>query len=349
MSAGCNSVCQIECSPLVDGGPTYFGPSSNHCYFTSKERESYQSAASLCESQQAHLVTFVDDDEVTGVHNFASYWPTGSRYWVGLNNDAGNAEPYSAASSFTAPGSEPGWDAVHCTGCFAYGATGPLPTSDGGSAAGPSDSVVVTGLGSDNGTLDVVPPNERAEVVCEREPIGSRSTQCNNGNAWCFTVLATASGSNPKSYVYYPVLEAAAAADATCRLLSKHALLVLFDTRAEREQVIYELFQLSAFQAVEFPGQFWIGLSAQMVSPDAGVDAGGHGIEWVWDDGKLPSLTSSGPRPAIWGNNQPSARTAVRAYINVQFGDTAYDHGLAYAHDEGKNPTTYPFVCQLQD
>ena len=68
---------------------------------------------------------------------------------------------------------------------------------------------------------------------------------------------------------------------------------------------------------------------------------------WTWDDGEAPSASSTGPRPAVWGNHQPISSGRARAFINLEAG---YDNGLAYAYtipeDSIQSTQAMPYVCQ---
>jgi hypothetical protein len=342
---GCNAVCQVACAPVTDGGASHYdSPFSNHCYLTFRKSEDNGAGAGTCGRLGGHMVTFVDDTEVELVNDFASHWPENPRYWVGLQSATPQDASPSAPPYFT-PGSvepfEPGWRSRgDCSGCFLHGtARNALPTIDGGPEAGPSNFVVATDLQNAEGTMAVMGGNARAQVVCEREPPGSRSSPCLNGS-FCFKVLAS-----PKSYVFMPSPLPAESAEAACRALSDAGTptLVVFDTRAEREQVVYELTQLpAAFQGVDTPEQFWIGLSVGVVPTDAGADAGGG---WIWDDHTSASPFSASSRPLVWGDHEPSVVPApARAYIQL-LQDTHYDNGLARAAAEAAG-TALPFVCQ---
>jgi hypothetical protein len=331
---GCNAACQVVCSPVTDGGASHYdSPFSNHCYLTFRKSEDNGAGAGTCGRQGAHMVTLVDDNEVELVNDFASHWPENPRYWVGLQSATPNA-------AYFTPGSvepfEPGWrPTADCSGCFLHGTPGNvLPTVDGGIEAGPSNYVVATDLQNAEGTMAVMGGGARAQVVCEREPPGSRSSPCLNGS-FCFNVLAS-----PKRYVFTPAPLPAESAEAACRALTDAGApsLVVFLTRAEREQVVYELTQLSTFHGVDLgQGQFWIGLSAGVV--DAGADAGNG---WSWDD-----HTSACPlcsRPLVWGDHEPNVPPPARAYI-LLLQDLRYDDGLAHGEPESSG-IELPFVCQ---
>jgi hypothetical protein len=345
ITAGCSSGCQVVCAESPSEGKRYFfdSPFSDHCYFTSKKVETFDNAVYSCQQQgSAHVVTFVDDDEVGSVSkHLSSLWPEGARYWVGFDRTVGGG-PYTAESN-----NEPGWNSpANCSGCFLHGVTGSvLPVADGGAEAGAPECVVAASVLASTNTMEVIGRNATAEVVCEREPVGSRSVPCFDGS-FCFNVLATTKG-----YVYSPVALPPDAAEAHCRALTDAgtASLVVFASRAEREQVIYELSQLRLLNGGgDIPNQFWIGLSAPAPAPADGGASGGldAGVTdpWVWDDGVRAATSPTVSHPSVWGNHQPATSVSARAYINIQNG---YDTGLAYAEsDNPSSPQAYPFVCQ---
>jgi hypothetical protein len=344
--ADCTPACTIACTPFEDGGRAFLdNPRSNHCYLTANRPAGNASAADTCRTQRAHLVTLVDDNEAQAiVHAFGSDWPGSARYWVGLDGRDAATPYYSAAPN------EPGWSSPRdCSGCFMHGVDGgSVPIADGGAEAGPANFVIAQKLGSNSGSMAAIGPRVRAQVVCEREPIGSRSTECLD-HALCFSVAATTTTESVKHYVYFQTATTAEQAEATCAALTDAgtASLVVLKSRAEREQVIYELNQLQGLHDISFSGQFWIGLAYRVVSDAGDADAGAGSLEWVWDDGKPASLSSDGNRPAVWGNHQPGARGPARAYIDQS---TGYDTGLAYANEDiPDEPALHSFVCQTND
>ena len=349
-NAGCSSTCAILCDlgAFGDAGPVarVLDTSSNHCYFTYKKPLTHDDAQYRCALQNGHLVTFVDNEEVGDVFGNGSTippsWPKDARYWIGLEAVSPGSSYFSAASF------EPGWPAVGatCSGCFAKGvARGALEAVDGGPGAGPSTCAVGVNVALDDGTTAVTGAKATAQVLCEREPPGSRSTPC-FGGAFCFGIAAT----TQYRYLYNPTRMTAANAETFCSRINGDAgrpsSLVVFESGAQREQVEYELRQTRLVQVdggtTPTPPEFWIGLASRLSRGDGGTTK----IEWVWDDGVVAAPTSSGSRPSAWGNDQPpgNAKANVRAYIVNQ---DSYDTGLAYA----KNPVAgsadlYPFVCR---
>jgi hypothetical protein len=346
---GCSADCEIVCS-APDGGGTFVDlNASNHCYATFPVPQNYDTGATTCGAA-------VDDNEVTAVVGALSTSLTASRFWVGVERTK-TSGPYVALAT-----NEPGWNVpgmlnLGCSGCFMYGVSGVLPSTssipevDGGEG----QQCVVAELSEESAqnartSMEVMGPNEVAQVVCEREPVGARSVGCFDGS-FCFNVLATIASS--KAYVYNPNPMTAPAAGEYCRRLTdagKGSSLVILESRAEREQVIYELSQLRSLGGAP-PIKFWIGLHTEPIqlSGDAGADGGDAGIAWVWDDMVVapPLFTSTSPRPSVWGDSQPAPGVVVgTAYIDLE-GD--YDTGLARAgsEDVGSAPAlTNPFVCQ---
>jgi hypothetical protein len=273
---GCVS-CILTCPT---GG--YVDPTTGHCYFgiDGGALQTFGVATSICTAQtaRAHVVTFVDDDEVADVSlALGGAWPAQSMFWVG---DKQEGSPY-----FASPAYEPGWD-KYCQGCFLHGVTGPMPTIptiDGGLEAGPPSVIVsVNPTSHAHGTFGTTGQNALAEVLCEREPVGSRSTPC-RGGSFCFQLPLTEYPPQSKSYVYNPTSMSATAAASYCRAIEGDAgtsSLVVFASRAEREEVIYELTQLQLLPAgVSGPPMvgFWVGLENILVYPDAGThDSGVH-------------------------------------------------------------------------
>ena len=342
---GCDLNCAILCQQTQGDPHTYYFDEnlSAHCYFTTADQETEDIASFGCGQEKAHLVTFVDDVELNGViDGLASKWSMDPRFWVGFSqSDAG--------SYFALAPHEPGWNTQSsCSGCFLHGVgVGLPPVADGGAEAGFPTEIVATQLtSSDFATMDVMGPAATASVVCEREPVGARSVPCFS-ESFCFDTLVTKG--TGKGYLYSPSPATFSAAEATCRSLSDagNASLVVFESRAEREQVIYELTQVPLLKGgVEPPSQFWIGLHTQTFtepgkSPDGGVRTG---LEWVWDDGNPASPTSTGSRPSVWGNHQPAGSGPSHAFIQLQ---STYDTGLAYARED-TDAVQLPFVCQYQ-
>jgi hypothetical protein len=223
-----------------------------------------------------------------------------------------------------------------------------LPIVDGGTDA--AQGIVSTNLEPSYGVMEAVAQGALAHVVCEREPAGARSAPCSDDpSSFCFTVLATLS--QKKHYRYNPTSVSAEDAEKYCKALTDGGTssLVVFGSRAEREQVIYELSQLNLLPGggVEgVPSFFWIGL--RLVVPDGGVHDGGASVEagaYVWDDGVRAGTLSTDSRPSVWGIEEPKTKGAMSARAYVQMHND-YDNGLAHARSSDGGAPYYPFVCQ---
>jgi cysteine-rich repeat protein len=334
-NAGCNQYCQIVCPNPPD-------QSSNHCYFSLSTSMTYAEALSACDGDlEAHVVTFVDDDELGDVVGEHLLSKNDERFWAGLSLGAGGAY-YSAAAQTEY---EPGWVVPPCGGCFIHG--GGL-VADAGIDSGP-DPGAPSGVAdlnpqNANGSMAVLGANVKAGVICEREPVGARSAPCNGDNSYCFELLATqsANAAQSKRYLYHPAAMTASAAESYCEQLSVDGSpsLVILNSQAEREQLIYELTQLRRMGGPLPPQSFWIGL--------VGVTLPGSAVVWQWLDGVANGKTSFASPPRIWGGSVPPAPDypGSYAYIVLDDGD-AYDTGLAHVvRADSNGPYTYPFVCQ---
>ena len=172
---GCSPICDILCPP-ASSDKWWIDPESNHCYFTTNVEQPFPYGSNPCGSAGAHVVTLVNDDETRDVvSNLDMAWPGSARFWVGLQR-AGDAGPFAATSTFP----EPGWDVPsNCAGCYLHGVTdGGVGDADGGASAGPPGDVVDEHLPgpTGGGTMAVLGPNAKAEVVCERAgrlPLGA--------------------------------------------------------------------------------------------------------------------------------------------------------------------------------
>jgi hypothetical protein len=348
---GCSANCQIVCANASNDAAAFTSyfldyPASNHCYFASSGVTNYNVGVEACRYAESHPVTFVDDNEVSNVlRAFGGSWlATSGQYWVGMEStDAGG--PYYALSL-----NEPGWNVpALCPGCFMHGVTdGGLPVLDGGAFAGPAECVVASDT-PQSSAMATTGHGAVAQVVCEREPVGARSVPC-YADSFCFNVLATqaTTSQTSKGYVFNPTRMRASEAARFCEGLTDGGAtkLVVFESRAEREQVIYELSQLRGLPGGEsvFPVPFWISLHARAVPADAGSDAGGPAagpVEWVWGDGVPASRTSTGPRPAIWASGEPDPMAVGYAFID---NEGTFDTGLARAR--AGNMQTAAVMCQ---
>jgi hypothetical protein len=90
-------------------------------------------------------------------------------------------------------------------------------------------------------------------------------------------------------------------------------VLVIFDSPAEREELLHELLDLPGGSAA--PLAFWIGLSRPATS----------GGDWAWEDG-----TPVANRALPWGIGAPESGSA-RAFVVQQTGnaDTQLTHSYA--------------------
>jgi hypothetical protein len=306
--AGCSRDCKMQCP----GGFVWSG--NNHCYALVAPAASTldMGATDQCATMGGHVVTFASDAEFAAV---AGNVVAGS-FWVGLEP---STPPYASVVAY-----EPGWSPT-CSGCYAFtpDPTGALATFDGDAEAGAAPECVVGATGADAGPWLAYPCSGGAalNVLCEREPVGVQSEQCDAGV--CIDLVATAGS---KRYVYED--QPATPDDAAQACVVMGGRLVMPDTRDEREQLWHELSKLTESPS---PSSIWIGLAQP---PDAGDS-------WVWDDGQ-----PLGARPSPWGDEEPlaiSATTSPRAYLE-HFATPPLDDTLA--RNDGPI-TTLPFVCEM--
>ena len=336
----CTNDCRVACAPGPDGGGGFYvDPSSNHCYMAYSAQASETEATQICNSLGAHVVTLVNPAETTAVVDKVN--GGASRYWVGLKRQ-GQGMTY---SSVRIGNDEPGWaPASTCTGCYAPNVARQqgLIVVDGGADAGPPECVI----GRSSGAAETIGCNASAKVICEREPVGSRSYDCTNG--YCFNLVATA---GQKHYYLSSVARPAAAAASYCTSHFRsdggpNGTLVILYSDEEREQLVWELLQLGASRGITPPATFWIGLTA--TTSDAGAaDGGKPPLVWEWDDFTPDGLTSvSSPRPSVWGgvslNPDPTATAGLRAYLELS---SRYDTGLVHS-DQMNRGGALPFVCE---
>jgi hypothetical protein len=326
--------CSLQC-PTPDGGASGTDKTSSHCYASLPGRSTEAEATTLCGrlGARAHVVTLVDQDEAT----FLQGGPldvAAARYWVGLGSpafgDAGEVE----YNSVRLTSGEPGWAASSfCSGCYApgVGQEQALETVDGGRDAGSAVCVA-----ANNATTAVaIGCNARSKVICEHEPEGSRAQTCPSAasrlQGYCFDLIATAKPL--KKHYFYSTAPGVAASVAVSRCTtfggqgSPSGTLVVLESGAEREQLIWELFQSGQFMDGL---QFWIGLSAQK---------GDGGVVSTWDDFRT--------HPSVWGFAEPPTDTTqkLRAFLSVS---SRFDTGLAQT-PVSDSPNYLPFVCQWSD
>jgi len=303
--AGCSLECRVQCPQ----GFVWSG--NNHCYLPAAGTASTldMEAIDRCAEMGAHVVTFASEAELEAV---SQSFDAGA-FWVGLEP---STPPYDSVIAY-----EPGWSTT-CSGCFAHTADPSQALSrfdgdDGGAAADCVQGVT----GSDAGPWLKYPcaGGVPLHVICEREPVGVQSQQCEAGV--CIGLVSTF---GTKRYVYEDQPASPDAAAQACQALGGR--LVTFDSRDEREQLWFELSKLTESPS---PTAIWIGLS---------LAADGA---WVWDDGEPLDA-----RPSPWGDREPHASSATsvpRAYME-HFATPPLDDTLA--RNEGP-VTTLPFVCEI--
>lgn len=280
--------CGVSC---VVGTFHVVNPTSHHCYFYVGPG-SLTTAAASCEGNGGHIVRFVSQGELDLV---ASVTPA-SPFWVGLKEDTSTkSSPRWLPSELT---SEPGTSAG-CAGCFAEDDGGAIPAS---LAYGAGNCVIATLDASVPWTQSVCESNTTGfgrETMCEREPVGTRTTSCPYGA--CFTVAATVTS---KRYVLLGSSVDAVTAFAQCQTVGGQ--LAVFQSREEREQIGYEIGRQTVIDAGA--SDYWIGLAA-----DGGV--------WAWDG------PEGGLEPPPWAVNEPQLGGS-RAYVIVQPGTLASELAL---------------------
>jgi hypothetical protein len=278
--------CQVGNCPSDGGTFAFSDPASHHCYFSMNDTTDITTAAAICVANLAHVVRFVSAREVELV---APRAPT-SPFWVGLRETALDSGSWVAPE----PTDEPGWS-QGCGGCFAQVNGGTIAPSTGPDPLANIGECVVAA--NDTSTLWTQSPCKAVshETMCEREPVGTRTTPCAYGA--CFTVAATVTS---KRYVLYGSREPASGAISVCQTLGGQ--LAAFDSPEEREQVGYEIGRQTVIDGGSMGvGDYWIGLGS-----DAGV--------WTWDGPQAGTLS-----PLPWAVGQPSASDAgLRAYVTVQ-------------------------------
>jgi Lectin C-type domain len=316
--AGCKA-CRIECPGFVWD--------NHHCYHVEQNAWTLQSgnvsASGLCQGATSHVVTFASNDERNAVTTYLASVSESSPFWVGLNPDPGNPSSNSPSYSTVLGLFEPGW-AAQCPGCYAgWDAGSALPlfpgVPDGGAGcviASPDPSQPW-----EQYPCSVSVPLRRSlvdpQTVCEREPVGKRSSPCQAGI--CIDLPRT---HGAKSYVYLESPVSADDANSACLAISGR--LVVLQSPEEREQLWRELSQLTVP-----PYAIWIGLSlvGNCRAPRP---------RWSWDDG-----TPDDQYPSEWGERQPARCLSSRAFLLHQSGA---DDTLA--HSDQQSPS-FPAVCEI--
>ncbi|NOU33350.1 MAG: C-type lectin domain-containing protein [Polyangiaceae bacterium] len=299
---GCTTGCKLDC----EGGA--LDPVSGHCYFPLSKSASFAKASEACLTKAAHVVTLGSEEELAFV---SARYP--APIWVGL------AQNSTAAGAYTPPSNvrESGWPLPPatgpCPGCFAVADDAGIFPPEGPLDGGPSGCVT-----THEGVWHATPcnlPGPGFSVVCEREPAGTRTESFNETLR-----ISLAETAKKKRYLYSPSEDTAEGAVATCKLLGGR--LVVFESRAEREELGREIAQLLPPQTPV--GTFWIGLAAV-------------GGVFTWDDG-----TPEAAHPAAWGDQEPKGTGDRRAYMHIA--QTSYDSTLVRADDDAT--ARRPFVCE---
>jgi hypothetical protein len=328
--------CKIQC-------PGFTWPGNNHCYQLISESSNSLSpgpstANGLCAqklSPLGHVVTFASEDEFRAVSQaFAD--AGASPFWIALQAQTGYTTRYGSLVLF-----EPGvWNV--CSGCFAYTADPAAPLQ----LAKPGDTKALCVQGSTDPKvwwtgIECTGVSPDPHVLCEREPVGRQSIQCDGG--FCINLVWTL---GQKSYVYHDTQASADEAEQEC--LSTGGRLVVLRSRDEREQLWHEL-----GRAPVQPAAIWIGLAlgnGGSAQSDAGTDAEGGGgpgpdaapTGWVWDDG-MPADAYASP----WAGNEPHASgggLTTRAYMTHE--PFLSDDTLAH-NSPPPNGALLPFVCEM--
>jgi hypothetical protein len=296
---GCSPTCTLVC----EGGVRL---ATKHCYFLAGAATSYAGASQLCRAAGAHVVTFAGADEIASVDAIVS----AGDYWVGLVKDP-TTEAYAPERR-----DEPGYPAPPktgpCLGCFARAdPTQSFPPEPG--ASGELGCLIARRGASTPWQAAPCARSKAADVVCEREPPGTRAEGCPGGV--CVRLSPTT-----KRYLFVP--SPAVEPDAAAGCASFGGRLVLLESPEEREELAREIARLSPDLA-----GVWIGLARA-----AGATA------FLWDDETAPPSL----REPMWADKEPLATGPSRAYLDLTRG--GYDTRLVRAHDETSKAR--PYVCQ---
>jgi Lectin C-type domain len=311
---GCTAACAIDC----DGG--FVDPASNHCYYWTTSATSKDFAEHFCGAPPngGHVVTFTSIDELT----FVAAQSQGPKVH-GAPDAASGFTAWSAlqlAQPLNTPGTpsyvndgELGWSR-DCPGCWARiddpDASVFPPRTDGGATGECATWTKATKPSWLTSVCDLGATTRLA--LCEREPTGDFTRTCAEGT--CVTARTTFP---KKSYVLVRSPVAADTAEANCKTLSGR--LVVFATREEREEV------LAAVEGVGIT-ELWVGLARDSTSSP-----------YKWDDG-----TDVTQHPIAWGNLEPRATGAARAYAIID--RARYDTRALHTDDD---PTaTRPYLCE---
>lgn len=308
---GCTRQCVAACEGQVLSD-------TRHCYFFLPGILDFAAATQACASRGAHVVTFASADEVASVSSELPK-PKGAAdartYWVGLRQILNGGPGLARYASVT--GDEPGFSPPsQCPGCYGdLGGAAAFPKLDAGADAGPYECVVAGTRAVPTDPWYRAACGTRANVVCEREPVGTRAYACNGGT--CIQLALTMA---VKRYLFVPSPSTPAEAARSCAQLAKGRL-VVYASNEEREELFRELGRARVLSA--FP-EFWIGLS---FDADSGA--------WAWED------KVSADNRAPWAEGEPKSAAPVRAYSARATG--SYDTQLARSlTGDGE----LPFLCE---
>ncbi len=297
---GCSPTCALVC----EGGVRL---ATKHCYFLAGSTNSYAAAAERCRAAGAHVVTFGGADEIASVDAIV---PAGD-YWVGLVKDL-TTEAYTPERGLGEPGYPAPPKTGPCPGCFARADPGQSFPAEAG-ASGELGCLIARRGATSPWRAAPCARASPADVVCEREPPGTRAEGCPGGV--CVRLSPTT-----KRYLFVPAPALEPEAAAGCA--SFGARLVLLESPEEREELAREIARLSPDLA-----GVWIGLARA-----AGATA------FLWDDEAAPTSR----REPMWADKEPQATGPSRAYLDLTRG--GYDTRLVRARDEAGK--TRPYVCQ---
>lgn len=298
-AVGCSRTCTVVC----EGGVSV---ATRHCYFVAGKATSFAAASDLCRAATAHVVTFAGDDEVRSVESAA---PSGE-YWVGLTKDATGVY---APEGRDEPGYPEPPDTGPCSGCFARAdVMGTFPDVVGTSGS-TGCLVAAPGLREPWRRVSCTKAPKAYDVLCEREPPGTRSEPCTGGI--CIRLPFT-----EKRYLYVPSPATSTEARDGCRALG--GSLVVLEAPEEREELSRELARFLPDAGV------WIGLVR--------VAADGP---FVWENG-APETDK------FWGDREPDKevgkpKAPSRAFLDLRAG--RYDTRLLRAATDERSR---PYLCQ---
>ena len=305
---GCSAKCEIVCNDGRSKEESGIRSETGHCYFVSGSTSSFTEASQQCRAASAHLVTFANELEVRAVTEAVVL---SREFWVGLTHDV-------VVGGYVTEGrDEPGYPVPRetglCSGCYGRNGGGSSFPNYTDVAGDPACLVASPGLKAPWKRVPCVRAPLAFDVLCEREPPGSRSEICNGGV--CVHLQHTPS----KRYLFVPTAASVKEARETCSALGGH--LVLLSSAEEREELAREIARF-----LPDVTSAWVGLSRRI-----------PGGPFLWDDEK----DEEGKRPLFWGNDEPRATGAAQAFIDL--GRGVYDVRLLRAQNE---EPPRPYVCQ---